>query len=1267
MAREVITEPQSVVDLLRKNEELRRELEGLRSVLRAIPPGGGDGEVEVRRADARGLALPGGWSWDIPEDRFTFSEEPGGVFGSTDEFRRSFTTNFEGYLDRIDAADRRTTREAFDRAVMDRRPFTILHHIVRPDGESRIVETRGQAVAVRGDTPDRVFGISFDVTGSQGGEEGQKDVEGTPAAAELRRSEERFRDVLDHSRDVVFKIDLTSGTYDYVSPAAERVLGMPADELKRLGFSKMIERIHPDDQARYRSELDAFLHASPDQRSGITEYRWKGGDGIFRWISSSRSVVSDGQGRPLAIIGSLRDITNQKRFEHEIRDANEKLQAEIAERAKAREALESSELRYRAIVEDQTELVSRFKADRTLTFVNGAFCKFFGRERDQFVGSTFAPVMRPDDADRLEHHIASITRERPSGMVENRIVLPDNDLRWVQWTITGLYDDQGNFREFQSVGRDITERKRAEILFALQYGVTRALAESQTLSEANTGVLKAICENLGWDLGILWKADPSGERLLLDGVWHVPGVGLAMVKDSLLAEAELPNQVHRMNKPVWVPGNVGTPAQPGAGEGGFSSVLGFPFVAGGLVIAVVECFSRGITQVTPGMLQALETIGHQLGSFRDRKTAEESVREAAEELEARVKQRTEQLAGALEALSNSEMRFRAMFEGAPLGIALLDGAGTIIERNPTLERMLGHREGGLYGMSMNALMHADDLAAYKKRFVSLVEGGQDQFRAEYRCLRRDGSVLWGSISCSSMHFEGTVSPFIIMMIKDVTERKEMEEEFRVSESRFRTIFEESPIGIALVDSDGRFIQASQAFMEMVGSGPGELSTQTIPDFSHAEDGRVDQHRFRGLVEGRWSRYQMELRFRRKDGSMGWGNLNAVAIRSGAGEFLYGLRLMEDITLRKETEKRMHMLAHTITSMKESVIITDVDLAIISVNEAFLKAFGYEEKEILGKHISALRPLGTSRAELTGIFERTMSSGWTGELQASRKNGEVFPMLLSTSVVRGETGKPIALVGIAWDITEQRRLQEKLAEAEKRRLADLRRFAVSVQRAQEDERQRISRELHDDICQRLSGMKLNLEVLEDDFKARDKKTYRTLRGFKKQFEQTITEVRRLSSNLRPTVLDDFGLTIALNLLGREFEKAHKIPVRVELGDPTLKHLDPQIEIALYRIAQESLTNIAKHANASLVTLHLALSGSAVMLSVNDNGTGFDPKNIPHSQRPGHGLGLISMRERAELLGGTWEIQSVPGKGTTIHVTIPVGVSTNHEEIQDHRRG
>jgi PAS domain S-box-containing protein len=939
--------------------------------------------------------------------------------------------------------------------------------------------------------------------------------------------------------------------------------------------------------------------------------------------------------------------------------------SDITERKRAEEASRESEQRYASLfAASPFAMALTSMPEGTAVDVNEAFLRLFEYAREEVIGKTSIDLGISDP--ELQARVrADLTR---NGWVRAfEVARRTKSGRRRDLSISIDWVSIGGAKHVLTTIQDITERKGAESLLAFQVEATRAVAESHSIDEAQKKVLRAICGNLGWDLGILWKADPGTEMLRFEALWHMPGVPPIVIEQSLHPEDELPGRVLRMKKPLWLPGNAEGLVRSGAVASGVSSVLAFPLRAGDTVVAVIECFSRSTIDVTSGMIQALETIGHQWGNYWERKMAEASVRKAAEELEARVKQRTEQLAGALEALSNSEMRFRAMFEGAPLGIALLNAAGTIIERNPTLERMFGYQQGGLYGMSVNALMYAEDLHSYEEEFARLLDGSQVQFRVELRCLRQDGSVLWGSLSCSSMYFEGTVSPFIIMMIKDVTERREMIEEFRASENRFRTIFEESPIGIALVDRDGRFIQVSHIFTEMIGSDAEELLTQNISDFAYAEDGRVDHHRFQGLVEGRWSRYQMELRFRRKDGSLGWGNLNAVAIRAETGDFLYSLRLLEDITLRKDTEKRMQMLAHTITSMQECVVITDVDLAIISVNEAFLKTFGYEEKEILGKHISALRPPGTSSAELTGIFEGTMLSAWTGELQASRKNGEAFPMLLSTSVVREETGNPIALVGIARDITEQRRLQEKLAETEKRRVADLRRFATSVQRAQEDERQRISRELHDDICQRLSGMKLNLEVLEDDFKSRDKKTYRTLRTFKKQFEQAITEVRRLSSNLRPTVLDDFGLTIALNLLGREFEKAHKIPVRVELGDPVGKHLDPQIEIALYRIAQESLTNIAKHANASHVALRLALNGSRVVLTVNDNGKGFDLRDVPHSQKSGHGLGLISMRERTELLGGTWEIQSAPHEGTTIHVTIPVEGSTDHEENQDRHRG
>ncbi|HEX9006346.1 MAG TPA: PAS domain S-box protein, partial [Bacteroidota bacterium] len=448
--------------------------------------------------------------------------------------------------------------------------------------------------------------------------------------------------------------------------------------------------------------------------------------------------------------------------------------------------------------------------------------------------------------------------------------------------------------------------------------------------------------------------------------------------------------------------------------------------------------------------------------------------------------------------------------------------------------------------------------------------------------------------------------------------------------------------------------------DMLGYSPGELEGKVIEDVVFPKDIAEDRKNLQEMVAGNLVRYQLEKRYLRKDGGIAWGALNATAIRSSSGEFLYSLRLVEDITRKREAEQQIHMLAHTVTSMNECVIICDTNYRILSVNIAFLRTFGFEESEILGLPVSALRAPDATRAQLRSVVEGTLTGGWTGELMVSRKNGEVFSILLSTSVVREEKGNPVALVGIARDITEQKRLQHRLEEAERKRLEDLRRFAINVQRAQEEERQRISRELHDDICQRLSGMKLNMEVFEDEVRNTDRKIYRALRSFRKQFEQTITEVRRMSSNLRPTVLDDFGLTIAINLLTREFEKAQKIKVKVETGDPSLRHLDPQVEIALYRIAQESMANIAKHSGASQVTLSLRQHEHEVELIVADNGKGFEDVDALQARKEGHGLGLISMRERAELLGGTCVIESAKDRGTTIHVTIPLEAHANHEE-------
>jgi len=229
---------------------------------------------------------------------------------------------------------------------------------------------------------------------------------------------------------------------------------------------------------------------------------------------------------------------------------------------------------------------------------------------------------------------------------------------------------------------------------------------------------------------------------------------------------------------------------------------------------------------------------------------------------------------------------------------------------------------------------------------------------------------------------------------------------------------------------------------------------------------------------------------------------------------------------------------------------------------------------------------------------------------------------------------------------------QLENAEEERSAGLKRFASSMQRAQEEERARLSRELHDDLCQRLTGMKFRVEVLEDETDPDDRKIGKQLREVRDELDRSIAEVRRISSNLRPSVLDDFGLVTALRLLVKEFEKRQGIAVTMECGDDVPVELDGDTEIALYRIAQEALANVAKHAHATNVALRLSYPGRLLQLSIQDNGKGIVRDDAALKREAGHGLGLLGMRERTELLGGVFEIDTGEGKGTAVTVKIPV---------------
>jgi signal transduction histidine kinase len=265
----------------------------------------------------------------------------------------------------------------------------------------------------------------------------------------------------------------------------------------------------------------------------------------------------------------------------------------------------------------------------------------------------------------------------------------------------------------------------------------------------------------------------------------------------------------------------------------------------------------------------------------------------------------------------------------------------------------------------------------------------------------------------------------------------------------------------------------------------------------------------------------------------------------------------------------------------------------------------------------------------------------GEFNLRCKDGSLVPVYLSLNRFRGCDGQALGMV--ITDLSEQKRKQAeeiKQAEATRRLLLE---HTLS---AQEEERRRIARELHDEAGQLLTALWVGLRTLEDARKLADVKAQG--HRLREITAQALDEVGRLARGLHPSVLDDHGLGVALNRYVTEYTKTHNIAVDLTLDELDLSNLPPAIQIALYRILQEALTNVARHSGAKAVSIRFARLHSALEVAVIDDGCGFDAKAVAVSS---HRLGIQSMRERAAMLGGTLSFTS-QGKGTRILVQVPL---------------
>jgi PAS domain S-box-containing protein len=352
-------------------------------------------------------------------------------------------------------------------------------------------------------------------------------------------------------------------------------------------------------------------------------------------------------------------------------------------------------------------------------------------------------------------------------------------------------------------------------------------------------------------------------------------------------------------------------------------------------------------------------------------------------------------------------------------------------------------------------------------------------------------------------------------------------------------------------------------------------------------------------------------------------------------------------LKQEEDRRENETAFA--AMAEGAVITDAQGNIRWVNDAFCSIYGYERGEVLGRNPRILKSGRHDADFYTEFWRQLLQAGlWRGEVWNRRKTGEVFPVELSIQALRGPKGRILRFISVFSDISERKRNEEAL-QLQRRQLEEsegrLRDLAGFLQTVREEERTRIARELHDEMGQALTALRIDLGWLRSKCAPLGGSTTERVGSALGVVEQSIVSLRRISEDLRPAMLDSLGLAAAVEHHVGQFSQRTGIPCQFT-KDREEFDLNSDLSTTVFRVVQEALTNVARHASAGEASVQLSQAEDGISLNISDNGRGFSGASDKKT------FGLLGMRERIAMLGGCLEIDSQPGRGTHIVAWLPL---------------
>jgi len=608
------------------------------------------------------------------------------------------------------------------------------------------------------------------------------------------------------------------------------------------------------------------------------------------------------------------------------------------------------------------------------------------------------------------------------------------------------------------------------------------------------------------------------------------------------------------------------------------------------------------------------------------------------------------------ALIASEHLFHTLALVSPVGIFKTDPMGETTYVNPKWCQISGLSAEDALGNGWLSAVHPDDRESLIQGWQKSTKVQEESF-SEYRFLHGDGKIYWvmGQAIPETNHENQIVG--YIGTITDITERKEAEKALQEKERKFKELFDHAPIGYHELDIEGRITRINRTELNMLGYTEEEMVGQFVWKFVGSEES--SRQRVLEKLNGTLLPSQSEERFYRRKDLKILPVLSEEMILRDSMDKIIGIRTtIQDITERKRAEEEIAMLAHSLKSINECVSITDMEDNLIFVNESFLRTYGYDRDELIGKNMLLVRSPNNPLELVKEILPATINGGWKGELWNKRKDGSEFPIHLSTTIITDKEHNPLGLIGVATDITERKRVEKELIDAKE--------FAEQSNKMKDAFIANISHEIRTPLNGILGMTSIIKEIYSQNmpdeeevcFAAIDKSSERIIRTI-----DLILNYSQLETGNFTLIPQQMELSsICKNLVNKYLAAAKSKSLSLSFDDIIGATFISADEYSITQVISNLIENAVIYTKSGFVKVQLYRNQqNEISLDITDSGIGIGDEYLDHIfesfrqeqmgySRPyeGLGLGLAVVKKILDLHHASISVKSKKGEGTTFTI-------------------